>query len=125
MTSPSRDNVKSLSSKAFLTNQATLRTLIRRHAGLPRARSQYGHASTLLHYAGSNGVETHRQVVPYSIVSMVELLLEACAEVDAPANMYGGGSTTLALVVTSAHPANAGVVDELTQVLIDAGARRD
>jgi hypothetical protein len=37
--------------------------------------------------------------------------------------MYGGGSTTLGLLVTSDHPAKAGVTGEVRTVLADAGAK--
>lgn len=38
--------------------------------------------------------------------------------------MYGG-STTLGLLVTSDHPAIAGVTGDVLKVLVDAGARRE
>jgi hypothetical protein len=43
--------------------------------------------------------------------------------VNATANMYGGGSTVLGLLVTSDHPAKAGVTGEVRKVLVDAGAK--
>lgn len=52
-------------------------------------------------------------------------LLDAGAEVNAEANVYGGGATTLGLVVTSAHPRDAGVQNELADLLLDRGARVD
>jgi len=44
--------------------------------------------------------------------------------VNATANMYGG-STALGLLVTSDHPAKAGVTSDVLKVLVDAGAKRD
>jgi hypothetical protein len=85
-------------------------------------RSEFGHESTLLHYAGSNGVETWRQVVPSNLAAMTQLILDAGADVNATAKMYGGGSTTIGLLVTSAHPAAAGLTDDVASVLRSAGA---
>ena len=52
-------------------------------------------------------------------------LLDAGADVNAVAGMYGGGSTTIALLITSSHPAEAGVVEEVVKVLLEAGAETD
>lgn len=102
-----------------------LRELLAAEPQLATRRSDYGHRSTLLHYVGSNGVETHRQKVPANLAEVTRALLEAGAEVDAPAEMYGGGSTTLGLLLSSAHPHEAGVADEVVQILVDAGAAQD
>ncbi len=51
-------------------------------------------------------------------------LVEAGADVNARAEMYGG-STALGLLVTSDHPAQAGVTAEDVKVLEAAGAKRD
>ena len=102
-----------------------LRGLLNRKPPLVTDRSAYGHRSTLLHYVGSNGVETHRQVVPRNLAAVTQVLVDAGADVNATAEMYGGGSTTIALLITSSHPAAAGVVDEVVRVLIDAGAETD
>ena len=50
------------------------------------------------------------------------LLVEAGADVNASAEMYGGGSTALGLLITSDHPAKAGVMADVRKVLVDAGA---
>ena len=52
---------------------------------------------------------------------IAELLLNAGADVNTVADLYGG-STTLALVATSLHPERAGVQTALLQVLLDHGA---
>jgi len=52
-------------------------------------------------------------------------LLKAGAEVDATADVYGGGATTLGLAATSVHPERAGVQNELLQLLLDHGAAID
>jgi ankyrin repeat protein len=57
-------------------------------------------------------------------VQVLEVLLDAGAEVDAKADMYGG-STTVGLVATSIHPQNAGVQADLIDVLIAHGAHID
>ncbi|HEY5568023.1 MAG TPA: ankyrin repeat domain-containing protein [Gammaproteobacteria bacterium] len=100
---------------------AALERLLRDDPELIRARSKRKHRSMLLHYVGSNGVESWRQRTPKNIASIARLLLEAGADVDAVADMYGG-SKTLGLAATSMHPAQAGVLDELVDVLVEYGA---
>jgi len=103
---------------------ATLTRLLRDAPELIRARSARRHHSTLLHYVGANGVEAFRQHTPQNAVAIAELLLDAGAEVDTVADMYGG-STTLGLVATSLHPKAAGVQRPLIQLLLDRGAALD
>jgi ankyrin repeat protein len=91
---------------------------------LIRARSVRAHRSTLLHYIGANGVEGFRQRTPRNAVEMATLLLDAGADVDARADMYGG-STTLGLVATSEHPKTAGLQQPLIELLLARGARMD
>ena len=88
---------------------------------LARQQSQYGHRATLLHYLGANDVESYRQVTPYNAMQLAECLIEAGADVNATANIYGG-SKPLGLLTTSAHPANAGVTEAVAAVLESAGA---
>jgi hypothetical protein len=101
---------------------ATLERLLREEPELIRARSTREHRATLLHYISANGVEGYRQKTPKNAVEIAELLLEAGAEVDAEADVYGGGATTLGLVATSVHPERAGVQTALMQILMDHGA---
>jgi len=101
----------------------TLRRLLRDNPTLVRARSTREHNGTLLTYVSANGVEGYRQRTPKNIVAITQLLLEAGAEVDAEADVYGGGCTPLGLTATSAHPRGAGVQLELMQLLLDHGAR--
>jgi hypothetical protein len=84
--------------------------------------SHYGHRATLLHYLAANGVETYRQRVLKNAAAIAALLLERGADPNAKANMYGGGQTMRALLVTSSHPAEAGVTPEVAAVLDGAGA---
>ena len=102
---------------------ATLERLLREHRGLVHARSDREHHATLLHYVSANGVENYRQKTPANIVTIARTLLDAGAEVDAEADVYGGGAATLGLVVTSAHPRLAGVQIELADLLLERGAR--
>jgi ankyrin repeat protein len=103
-------------------DEAALKRLLDRSPSLIRARSTREHRATLLHYVSANGVEGYRQRTPKNIVAIAKLLLDAGAEVDAEADVYGGGSTTLGLAATSAHPRMAGVQLQLIQLLIDRGA---
>ena len=104
---------------------STLNRLLRENPGLARQRSTREHRATLLHYCSANGVEGYRQKTPKNIVEITRILLEAGAEVDAGAEVYGGDSTTLGLAATSVHPDKAGVQEELMQVLLDHGAVMD
>ena len=106
-------------------DSTTLRQLLRENDGLVRARSTREHRATLLHYVAANGVENYRQRTPPNAVEIARLLLDAGAAVDAEADMYGGGATTLGLVATSVHPDRAGVQIELMDLLLERGARID
>jgi ankyrin repeat protein len=101
---------------------ATLERLLRANPSLVRARSTRKHHSTLLHYVGSNGVEGFRQRTPKNIVKVAEVLLDAGADINATADMYGGGSDALGLAATSIHPVTAGVQNELMAFLLARGA---
>ncbi len=102
----------------------SLERLLRENPGLIRARSTRVHRGTLLHYVGANGVEDYRQKTPQNALAILKILLDAGAEVDAAAEMYGG-DTALGLVATSIHPVLAGVQEELMKVLLEAGAAVD
>jgi ankyrin repeat protein len=102
---------------------ATLRDLLRADPTLVQQRSPREHAATLLIYTAANGVENERQRTPPNIVEITAALLDAGAEVDAEANLYGGGCTTLELAATSCHPEAAGVQDALLELLLDRGAQ--
>lgn len=107
----------------------TLAAMVRDDPGLVRARSTRvthfdppRHRATLLHYVAANGVEGYRQRTPQNAVAVATLLLEAGSEVDAVADLYGGECTTMSLLVSSCHPANAGVQAALVDTLVDFGA---
>jgi Ankyrin repeats (3 copies) len=111
---------------AIVTGDAdSLGRLLHQSPELIQMRSSRTHHATLLHYVGANGVEGFRQRTPPNAVRIAEILLDAGAEVDAGADMYGGGSTTLGLVATSIHPKQAGVLHPLIDVFLARGARVD
>jgi hypothetical protein len=101
---------------------ATLQRLLGEDPKLVRAISTREHSATLLHYVSANGVEGYRQKTPENIVEITEMLLNAGAEIDATAKVYGGGCTPLGLAATSEHPERAGVQEALLQTLLDHGA---
>jgi ankyrin repeat protein len=101
----------------------TLARLLREDPKLVRTTSTREHGATLLHYVSANGVENYRQRTPKNIVKITQMLLNAGAEVDAVADVYGGGCTTLGLAATSAHPRKAGVQNALLKALVDHGAQ--
>ena len=107
----------------------TLQQLLRANPQLIRARSTVVtcydppvHRATLLHYIAANGVEGYRQKSPTNAVDIAKTLLDAGAEVDAVAAMYGGECTTMSMLVSSSPPADAGVQVALVEVLVDYGA---
>ena len=110
-------------------NLPALQSLLRKHPDLIQARSTRinnfdppVHRATLLHYVGANGVEGYRQKTPPNAVEIAKALLTAGAEVDALAEMYGGKYTTMSMLVSSCHPANARVQVALVDTLVDFGA---
>ena len=104
---------------------ATLERLLGAYPHLVRERSARDHDSTLLHYTSANGVESYRQKTPPNIVAIARALLDAGADVNAEAAVYGRGATTLALAVTSSHPREAGLQIPLADLLLERGARVD
>jgi ankyrin repeat protein len=102
-----------------------LRALLARHRDLARARSPYAHRATLLQHVTANGIESSRQwQSPNNAVEMARILIDAGAEIDAICDAYGG-STAMGLLVSSSHPAEAGVQVALVETLLDAGAAID
>jgi hypothetical protein len=102
----------------------SLADLLAARPSLVEERSPLGHSATLLHYVAANGVEFRRQESGAGAPVVAERLLSLGAEVDALAHTYGGGSsqTVLVLLLTSGHPAKAGVTNEVLDVLLDHGA---
>jgi hypothetical protein len=119
--------------EAVITGDAAaLESLLRADPELVRARSARVthfdppvHEATLLHYVAANGVEGYRQKTPRNAVEIATMLLKAGAEPDALAAMYGGRCTTMSMLVSSCHPAEAGVQVALVETLLDFGAAVD
>ena len=108
---------------------AALSQLLRDNPDLVRARSTRVnyfdppvHRATLLHYLAANGVEGYRQRSPKNAVQIAKLLLDAGADPNALQDSYGGQNTTMAMLVSSTPPKEAGVQVPLVNVLVDYGA---
>jgi hypothetical protein len=108
---------------------AALTDALRRDPDLLRARSGRiccfdppVHRATLLHYVAANGVEAYRQKTPTNAVAVARALLAAGAEPDALADMYGAPCTTMSMLVSSSHPAEAGLQVPLIELLLEFGA---
>ena len=108
---------------------AVLQGALQRNSALVRARSTRVcsfdppvHGATLLHYIGANGVEAYRQKTAPNAVEIARALLEAGVEPDALADMYGAKCTTMSMLVSSDHPAKAGLQGPLVELLLDFGA---
>jgi ankyrin repeat protein len=127
-----RDNANSPESQfesaadAIVTGDlAKLDALVRRNPSLVHARSTRDHHATLLHYVAANGHEGFRQRTPKNAVGLARVLLEAGADPDALADMYGHRCTTMEMLVSSVHPHVAGVQVALAEALLDFGAAVD
>jgi ankyrin repeat protein len=103
-------------------NIDALAELLRADPVLVHARSTREHGATLLTYVSANGVEGYRQRSPKNVVDAARILLDAGAEIDATADVYGGDCTTLLLVATSTPPRQARVQIPLLQLLLERGA---
>jgi ankyrin repeat protein len=108
---------------------AVLQDALRRDSALVSARSSRVcafdppmHRATLLHYVAANGIEAYRQKTPPNAVGIARALLQAGAEPDALADMYGAACTTMSMLVSSSHPAEAGLQVPLVELLLDFGA---
>jgi ankyrin repeat protein len=99
-----------------------LRSMLHDHPELVQQRSARCHRATLLHYLAANGIEQGRQKTPENAVEIATLLLDAGADVNAVATMYDEECTTLNMLVSSCHPANAGLQIPLAETLLDHGA---
>ena len=105
----------------------TLSTLLEKNPALVREHSARKHRATLFHYVAANGVEDFRQKTPPNAIEVAQRLIAAGADVDALADTYGGDKyqTTMNLLVSSTHPAEAGLQSKLVEVLLDHGAAID
>lgn len=101
-----------------------LRRLLDEDPELIKRRSPRPHHAQLIHYVGANGVEAYRQKTPANAVAILKLLIERGADANSLCGTYGGGpaQTTLALLVSSGWPAEAGLQGKLVRGLCAAGA---
>jgi ankyrin repeat protein len=106
-------------------NLPVLHSMLQAHPELVHTRSARRHHATLLHYVGANGVEDVRQRTPANAIDVTKTLLDAGAEVDALADMYENKCTTMSMLVSSCHPAKAGLQAALAETLLDYGAALD
>ena len=104
---------------------AKLSALLAEHPDLVRRRSARRHHATLLHYLAANGVEDDRQKTPANAVEIAKMLLDAGADANALADMYGDRYTTMSMLVSSSHPHDAGLQVPLAELLLDHGAEPD
>ena len=103
----------------------SLRAMIADDPSLIHARSTRRHRCTLLHYLGANGVEGWRQKTPANAVEVMKLLLDSGADPDSLADLYDQQCTTMSMLVSSSHPAAAGLQLTLAETLIEHGAALD
>jgi hypothetical protein len=101
-----------------------LRELLERDPSLAHARSSFEHRATLLHHVAANGIEHHRQwQSPTNAVELAQMLLAAGADPNALCRSYGDSDDTMGLLLTSAHPAAAGVQADLVEALCRGGVK--
>jgi ankyrin repeat protein len=105
----------------------TLSELLDAEPDLVHRRSPRVHRATLLLYCGANGTESPRQRTPPNAPAVAQLLIDRGADPNDAGTFYGGGrgATTLAMVLTSVFPIEAGVDADLVRVLVRGGARLD
>jgi ankyrin repeat protein len=108
---------------------AALEDALRRDPALVRARSSRvccfdppAHRVTLLHYVAANGVEAYRQKTPPNAVEIARALLQAGAVHVGERIGLGAECTTMSMLVSSSHPAEAGLQVPLVELLLDFGA---
>ena len=107
---------------------AALEDALRRDPALVRARSSrvccFGppvHRATLLHYVTANGVEAYRQKTP-PMPSRSPARCSRPAPSPCSRRHVCAECTTMGMVVSSDHPAKAGLQVPLIELLLDFGA---
>lgn len=103
---------------------AKLRSLLRCHPHLAKARSRVQPRATLLHYTSFNGLDETAQTPPPTTPQIARLLLEFGAEPDAPID-ESPSSTPLSWALSSWFPYAARIQIELADAYLDGGARID
>ncbi|WP_299214069.1 hypothetical protein [uncultured Aquimarina sp.] len=94
-----------------------LKKIVELDPKLVTKKSKYGHQATLLHYTASNGVEMWRQKAPLNLPEITNFLIEQGADLNATMKVYGGSFNTLTLLKSSIHPFNAGIAEEMINIL--------
>lgn len=94
-----------------------VRNYITENPELLNQKSAYGHKASLLHYTVSNGVEFWRQQVPENLPEIARFLVDSGANKNAKMLVYGGEYTASELLLSSAHPQNAGVLEALRKIV--------
>lgn len=104
-----------------------LQALLTSNPELARMHSKDSYGATLMHYVAANGVPDELQRTPPNAVEVCNSLLNAGADPDALCSAYGGGpkQTPLALLVSSWHPYERGVQNDLVRAMVAGGARAD
>lgn len=90
---------------------------VSQNGDLINKKSSYGHKASLLHYSVSNGVELWRQQVPSNLPEIVGYLIRKGANKQAKMLVYGGEYTASELLLSSAHPRDAGILEDLRKLL--------
>ena len=98
-------------------NIREVESLISKRPDLLQLKSSYGHQASILHYCASNGLELWRQQVPENLAAISKLLIEKGADKQAKMKVYGGEFTALPLLESSAHPREAGILEEMQAIL--------
>ena len=93
-----------------------LKAMVNESPYLVHAVSRYGHGASLLHYSGTNGVESYRQIVPPNLAESVRFLIDAGADTGREANIYGG-STPIELFESSKHSHESGIFESVLRIL--------
>jgi len=76
-----------------------------------------GQEDTLITLLNENGVEFWRQKAPNNLPLLTEELLRRGAVKKALMKVYGGHFSTYDLLVTSAHPTSAGLMEAMKKIL--------
>ncbi len=100
-------------------NIKRLKELVDWRPELVKMRSQFGHRATILIYLAANGVETWRQIVPENATEIMRFLIGAGANPNATIQVYGGSHSMLELLLSSAHPRAAGILNAMLELLND------
>ena len=98
-------------------NLSEIKSLLELQPELIYRQSSYGHEASILHYCASNGLELWRQQVPENLTAISSLLIEKGADKQAKMKVYGGEYTALPLLESSAHPRDAGIMEEMKAIL--------